>query len=130
MLTPIRAENISAPHGFFSRIGGVSTGRYEGLNCGAGSDDAPAAVAENRSRVAHTLNADDLISVHQVHSAEAMHITGPHQGERPKLDGMVRRPKASRWAPSTLIARLFCSRTLRPILSPPPMRGGAARWAA
>ena len=89
MLTPIRADSITAPHGFFTRIGGVSEGRYEGLNCGAGSYDAPDAVAENRKRVTATLNATGLISVHQIHSADAMKVTGPHQGERPKLDGMV-----------------------------------------
>jgi len=89
MLTPIRADNISAPHGFFTRIGGVSAGRYEGLNCGPGSDDAPEAVAENRSRVAATLDAAELVTVFQVHSADAIHVTGPHQGDWPKLDGMV-----------------------------------------
>lgn len=89
MLDPIRADSITAPHGFFTRIGGVSKGRYEGLNCGPGSDDAAEAVAENRACVAKTLDADHLISVHQIHSAEAMHVTGPHRGEKPKLDGLV-----------------------------------------
>ena len=39
-------------HGFFTRQGGVSTALYEGLNTGVGSHDDPAAVAENRRRVA------------------------------------------------------------------------------
>ena len=89
MLDPIRADSISAPHGFFTRIGGVSTGRYEGLNCGPGSDDDPAAVTENRARVTAALGAEYLASMHQVHSAEAIHIAGPYEGERPKLDGMA-----------------------------------------
>ena len=89
MLTPIRTDSIIAPHGFFTRAGGVSTGRYEGLNCGPGSEDATDAVTENRARVTATLGADCLVSVHQVHSAEATHVNGLHQGERPKLDGMA-----------------------------------------
>ena len=38
-------------HGFFTRQGGVSTGLYESLNTGLGSDDARARVLENRNRV-------------------------------------------------------------------------------
>ncbi|MFZ5721794.1 MAG: laccase domain-containing protein, partial [Pseudomonadota bacterium] len=39
-------------HAFFTRQGGVSEGIYASLNVGAGSNDAPAAVAENRRRAA------------------------------------------------------------------------------
>ena len=39
-------------HGFFTRHGGVSQGGYASLNCGLGSKDDPAAVRENRARVA------------------------------------------------------------------------------
>ena len=45
----IRAAALSGvPHGFLGRRGGVSTGMMAGLNVGLGSDDDPAAVAENR----------------------------------------------------------------------------------
>ena len=33
-------------HGYFTRVGGVSTGLYASLNCGFGSKDDPAAVSE------------------------------------------------------------------------------------
>ena len=36
-------------HGFFTRAGGVSEGIYAGLNGGPGSNDAPAAVAQDAS---------------------------------------------------------------------------------
>ena len=49
---------VGVRHGFFTRAGGVSTGLYEGLNAGVGSKDDPAAVAENRRRVAAHFNAD------------------------------------------------------------------------
>ncbi|HEX2353223.1 MAG TPA: laccase domain-containing protein, partial [Xanthobacteraceae bacterium] len=42
-------------HGFFTREGGVSDGVYASLNGGPGSDDVPAKVAENRTRMAAAL---------------------------------------------------------------------------
>ena len=39
-------------HGFFTRKGGVSSGIFEGLNCGVGSSDQAEAVRLNRARVA------------------------------------------------------------------------------
>src|SRR3546814_8868315 len=38
------------PHGFFGRRGGVSAGELASLNCGLGSGDDPALIAENRRR--------------------------------------------------------------------------------
>lgn len=68
----IEADTLKLPgiaHGFFGREGGVSGGLYASLNCGAGSKDDAAAVAENRARVAAALGAESLISLSQVHSA-------------------------------------------------------------
>lgn len=76
-------------HGFFGRQGGVSAGIYESLNAGTGSRDDPAAVAENRRRIAAAFGADALIGVHQVHSPEAVFATGPWAGERPHADALV-----------------------------------------
>ncbi len=39
-----------AAHGFLGRRGGVSQGVHAGLNVGWGSEDDPAATAENRAR--------------------------------------------------------------------------------
>lgn len=77
-------------HGFFTRAGGVSTGIYAGLNCGPGSDDTPAAVAENRRRVAEALGADDLATAHQVHGADAaVAAPGWTATTRPRVDALV-----------------------------------------
>jgi YfiH family protein len=68
----IEAQNLKAAgiaHGFFGREGGVSEGIYTSLNCGPGSRDDPAAVAENRTRVQAALGAESLLSLSQVHSA-------------------------------------------------------------
>jgi len=61
-------------HGFFTRQGGVSTGIYSSLNCGLGSKDDPANVAENRARVAEILGTqpDRLLTLFQVHSAKVI----------------------------------------------------------
>ena len=63
------AELPGIAHGFFSRDGGVSAGVYASLNCGPGSRDDPAAVAENRARALRTLNLGaNLVTLSQIHS--------------------------------------------------------------
>ena len=62
-------------HAFFTRQGGVSKGLYAGLNVGVGSNDDPAAVAENRRRAAAQLGGE-LVTAYQVHSATALVAVG------------------------------------------------------
>lgn len=79
-------------HAFFTREGGVSGGLYDSLNGGLGSHDNPAHVAENRSRMAEHLGvaAENLLSVHQIHSPDAVVAIGPWQGGiRPRADAIV-----------------------------------------
>ena len=59
-------------HGFFTRRGGVSEGPFASLNCGFGSGDDPDRVKANRARAMERLggNGDDLVTLHQVHSAD------------------------------------------------------------
>lgn len=66
-------------HGFFTRAGGASSGVFTGLNCGYGSSDQHDIVTINRKRVASALDLteDQLIGVHQVHSADAIAVSGP-----------------------------------------------------
>ena len=63
-------------HGFFTANGGVSTGLYQSLNCGFGSNDDPALIAENRRRVANSLGfqADQMFGLRQTHSASVVKI--------------------------------------------------------
>jgi YfiH family protein len=72
VIARLEAEGLKASgiaHGFFGNAGGVSTGLYDTLNCGPGSKDDPAAVAENRRRVAEALiPGSRLISLSQIHS--------------------------------------------------------------
>jgi YfiH family protein len=79
-------------HAFFTREGGVSGGLYDSLNGGLGSHDDPAHVAENRSRMAQRLSVarENLLSVHQIHSPDAVVATGPWEGGiRPRADAIV-----------------------------------------
>lgn len=84
-------ERAGVRHGFFTRAGGVSTGLYEGLNTGVGSNDDPAAVAENRRRVAEWFgrDADDLAACFQIHSAVCRVAEAGWRGDRPEGDAVV-----------------------------------------
>ena len=66
-------------HGFFTRKGGVSSGIYQGLNCGFGSADSAQNVHHNRNLVAKSFGIDrtHLISVHQTHSTQVTMVQGP-----------------------------------------------------
>ena len=78
-------------HGFFTRVGGVSEGVYEGLNIGVGSSDDPSSVAENRRRVASSMSVDApyLLTPYQIHSPDVIVVREPFAGERPKADAIV-----------------------------------------
>lgn len=84
-------DNAGVRHGFFTRRGGVSTDLYDSLNVGVGSRDDPAAVSENRGRVAGWFgrSADDLAACYQVHSAVARVAEAGWRGERPEGDAVV-----------------------------------------
>ncbi|MEI9420940.1 peptidoglycan editing factor PgeF [Mesorhizobium sp. Cs1299R1N1] len=89
LLDQAQAQGIR--HGYFTRIGGVSTGIYRGLNIGTGSDDDQALVAENRARVAAWMGvpASHLLTAWQVHSPDVVIAREPFAGERPKADAIV-----------------------------------------
>ncbi len=85
---------LAAPHGFFTRRGGVSGGIHASLNCGTGSHDTPAAVATNRARVAQTMDIapENLLSLYQIHSPDVVTVTtAPWPDTRPQADAMVTR---------------------------------------
>jgi YfiH family protein len=89
----IRAGALSdVRHAFFTRQGGVSQGVYASLNGGVGSQDDPAAVAENRARMAGVLGVapENLLVPYQIHSADALAVSAPWaEGARPRCDGLV-----------------------------------------
>ncbi len=75
-------------HAFFTRQGGVSDGVYASLNGGVGSRDAPAAVEENRRRMAAALGVSTLLVPYQIHSPTCVAVSEPWH-ERPRADALA-----------------------------------------
>jgi hypothetical protein len=91
-IEPFRARALDGiPHGFLGRRGGVSQGMVEGLNVGWGAEDDPEAVRENRRRVVEAVAPGTrLVTLHQVHSPDALYVTEPFPDDaRPHADAMV-----------------------------------------
>ncbi|MEA3029768.1 MAG: purine-nucleoside/S-methyl-5-thioadenosine phosphorylase / adenosine deaminase [Sphingomonadales bacterium] len=88
----LRARALEGvPHGFLGRRGGVSEGICAGLNIGLGSGDDREAIAENRRRaIAAAAPGARFVTVHQVHSADAVLAEAPWPDEaRPRADAMA-----------------------------------------
>ncbi len=89
---PLAAAALAAPHGFFTREGGVSRGPYASLNCSLSGADDPAAVAENRARAAGALALapEALVGLTQVHGIAVVTVRAPWPaGAGPAADAMV-----------------------------------------
>ena len=77
VLTWPALDGLGADAFVTTRAGGVSVGPYESLNMGLTVGDAPAAVLENRRRVAAALGVDpaDFVFSRQVHGAGVRVVT-------------------------------------------------------
>jgi YfiH family protein len=93
LASPLLSAIPGLRHAFFTRDGGVSGGLYASLNGGTGSSDDPGNVAENRRRMAEQLGVtpENLLTVWQIHSPDAVVASGPWPGERPRADAIVTR---------------------------------------
>ncbi|MEZ5691726.1 MAG: peptidoglycan editing factor PgeF [Rickettsiales bacterium] len=81
-------NNIS--HGFFTRLGGVSDGIYNSLNCGYGSGDDYDKVSKNRQVVVNEMGGGELCGLYQVHSADVVKVDKVWKHEdAPQADAMV-----------------------------------------
>lgn len=92
----IRAENISVPHGFTTRLGGVSTGVNESLNLALNQNDTLEHVQQNLRILADALGfaPEKLVMTRQTHSSTVRVVTEKdHLGlchrEYPACDGLV-----------------------------------------
>jgi YfiH family protein len=90
LTSPLLGALAGVRHGFFTRVGGISEGVYAGLNAGPGSGDDPVRVAQNRRLAAAWLGVapERLLSAYQIHSAEALTVTGPWTS-RPEADALA-----------------------------------------
>lgn len=66
------ASNITAPHAFTTRLGGVSGGIYASLNLGLNVGDDPSNVRQNYKILGNALgfNSDSLVFSRQVHKTD------------------------------------------------------------
>ena len=93
----LAAENISAPHCFTTRLGGVSKGHLESLNLGTARGDEIANVVENYRRVGQALgfSPEDVVMARQTHSDIVMQVDRRHRGAGltaaplPECDGLI-----------------------------------------
>ena len=93
MTLEILTSDSLAPlrHGFFTRRGGASSGVFRGLNCGLGSSDQREVVEINRGRVADAMGVGlgNLVTIHQVHSADVAVVERPGDAVGIEADAMV-----------------------------------------
>jgi hypothetical protein len=92
MTPPFLAADLPVPHGFFTRAGGVSAGRFASLNCSLSGRDDAEAVAENRRRAAAALDHAhaELVGLYQVHGVAVATLREPWpEAARPQADAMV-----------------------------------------
>ncbi|MBI5346908.1 MAG: peptidoglycan editing factor PgeF [Chlamydiae bacterium] len=79
-------------HGFFTRLGGVSSGVFTSLNCSYASKDNPDDVRENRRLVTSYFgfSLDSLVTVKNMHSNQAVIVDKAWPEElKPMADAMV-----------------------------------------
>ena len=91
------SENISIPHAFTTRVGGVSQGILSSLNLGMHRGDDPENVAENYRRLAEAVgfSSQKLILANQTHSATVRVVTDADcvgslsHRDYPECDGLI-----------------------------------------
>ena len=81
---------VGIQHGFFARRGGVSSGAYDSLNGGIGSNDDRQLVRQNRARAAAALGLDasQIAGLYQIHGPK---VVAADPDSRPEADGLVTR---------------------------------------
>ncbi len=92
----LTAQNIAVPHGFTTRLGGVSPAPYDSLNLGLHRGEAEPNVTENHRRLARAVGYDlgNLVLAHQTHTDEVRVVTradarGIDHHDYPECDALV-----------------------------------------
>jgi len=92
-VNPVTSPLLSGVrHGFFTRLGGVSSGVFSALNCGYGSPEDHEIIRQNRALIAAHIGVaeDQLFSVTQTHSRDVITINTPEDFVKgSKADAMV-----------------------------------------
>ena len=91
-----RSDNIPVPHGFSTRLGGVSKEPHLAeMNLGMNLGDDPLAVEENYRRMADAVGfkADSIVFTNQIHSATVLTVGKENIGHTYDCDGFVAKDK-------------------------------------
>ena len=91
-----RSDKISVPHGFSTRLGGVSKEPHLAeMNLGKNLGDDPKAVEENYRRMAEAVGfeADSIVFTNQIHSATVLTVGKADIGKTYDCDGFVTNEK-------------------------------------
>ncbi len=76
-MTPLLTTPLPTPHGFTTRLGGVSEGPFATLNLSAATGDDPEKVAENQRRVLSLFGNPPVAGLRQVHGTWVHWVEGP-----------------------------------------------------
>lgn len=88
----IRARALDGvAHGFLGRRGGVSTGAMASLDMGRrGQAPTPELIENQRRAIEAVMPGSSLVTLYQIHSAEAVIVTAPWEDDRrPRADAIV-----------------------------------------
>jgi len=79
----LQAENISVPHCFTTRLGGVSTGIFDSLNLSQNRGDPTENVVENFRRIGTVLGfaPEDVVNARQTHSDTVVKVGKENRGK-------------------------------------------------
>lgn len=89
---PLLEQTGLVKHGFSTRLGGVSKGVWASMNISTTRGDDPAAIAENRRRIASAIGVDEnkMVFTRQIHTTNVAVVTEKDFGASlPDTDGMV-----------------------------------------
>lgn len=89
---PILEDTGIVDHGFSTRLGGVSTGGCASMNISIHRGDDPAAVEENRRRIAAAIGVkpEKMVYSNQTHTVNVARVTAGDAGQSlPETDGMI-----------------------------------------
>ncbi len=82
-MVPLLTTPLPVPHGFSTRMGGVSEGPFAGLNLSAAVGDDPDKVAENQRRLLAHFGFPKVAALRQVHGTQvhAVEAPGVYEGD-------------------------------------------------
>ncbi|GAA6756078.1 peptidoglycan editing factor PgeF [Thermus thalpophilus] len=76
-MVPLLTTPLPTPHGFTTRLGGVSEGPFARLNLSPATGDDPKRVAENQRRVLAAFGHPPVAALKQVHGTAVHLVEGP-----------------------------------------------------